>query len=385
MKERVSNFYLVENVVWLLLITLDSFYFYNLGMPVFSVIGVFYTLKFFVFNNVPVIKESMSTVSILIGITIISLFTAFVNSYYFLEKRFLLLILIIPVIFYVSFLLTYRLSFFIRIIKIVLKIHVVFLILQIVYFYGLGGQFLDYLEPITGESQRALGGNYSVAGMKLIRSTGLFNEPGTYSTFVFLLYLVYNTLKRSVIGFYTLKLFDIVVICSVLFTFSLFGFLFVSIFMINYLRSVSLKYSVFILVLFSPIIYFILDIYVFTRFSLGSDEAGTGFREYILEFYLNNINNNILNFLFGYSMFVDFNKLFNVRFIFKDLGFWFTILVSVGIVPILTFMLLFRKNIQNFFLIFVITMLCKLDISTFFLWIVITVFTNDFYLKTNEK
>ena len=102
-----------------------------------------------------------------------------------------------------------------------------FFFVQFITYYATGN-FLDYLEPITGESQRALGGSYtfSALNIKLIRATGLFNEPGSYSTFVFLTYAILQIVRKNLNGDLSITLFDGLVLMSILLTFSIFGFIF---------------------------------------------------------------------------------------------------------------------------------------------------------------
>lgn len=385
MEKKSNIFEKVENTLWLLCITLDSFYFYNIGLSLIAILGACYSIKFFLIDRKPIPKSCAVPLVVLLCLIIISLITSFPNSHLFLEKRFFLILILFPVIIYVSYLLTYRPLFFSSVIKNVLTIHILFLVIQLFYFYFVSGEFLDYLKPFTGEAQRALGGSYTIGGSKLIRATGLFNEPGTYSTFVFILYLMYYSLNVRYKENYKLRLFDYVAIISVLSTFSIFGFVFVTLFLIHYLWTASLKVKLISLILFIPFILLVLEIYISKRFALGAENAGVGFRSQILIFYIQNIEEYFFNFLFGYSIFLDYNKFFNVRFIFNDLGFWFTILLYIGILPFITFLIIFRKNILRFFILFLIIMLCKLTITTIFLWIAITVITNESYQHNNEK
>lgn len=73
----------------------------------------------------------------------------------------------------------------------VISCHVLVFWIQVVVYY-VTGQYLDLLYPITGEEQRAFGGSYELLGFPLVRATGLFNEPGTFSNFVFPLFVLYK-------------------------------------------------------------------------------------------------------------------------------------------------------------------------------------------------
>src|SRR5690606_32364124 len=89
---------------------------------------------------------------------------------------------------------------FVKPISIVLIIHLMFWYLQFVIWL-LSGNYLDFLEPITGESQRYLSlKGLTFGGSRMPRFTGLYSEPGTYSTYIFLLLVVQYKLTGGKVG-----------------------------------------------------------------------------------------------------------------------------------------------------------------------------------------
>lgn len=70
----------------------------------------------------------------------------------------------------------------------VVFVHLLAWSFQVVYFFTTG-QFLDLLEPVTGEAQRVWSskGASTIGVGRIPRFTGLFSEPGTYSTYIFVL------------------------------------------------------------------------------------------------------------------------------------------------------------------------------------------------------
>lgn len=107
----------------------------------------------------------------------------------------------------------------VNLINIVLFLHIVILVIQLVIYYCYGYD-IDVSIMFHGEGHRP----YGASGQ--YRPTGIFDEPGIYSIFIFSLFIVrylYN-LKLSV--------FDFFVILSIFLTLSLYGVLLVGIFFI---------------------------------------------------------------------------------------------------------------------------------------------------------
>jgi hypothetical protein len=140
-----------------------------------------------------------------------------------------------------------------------LRVHAIFIFIQ--FFFLLAGVHFDYLEWITGESQRVGTGTFEVFGWQLLRPTGLFNEPGTFSAF----YLPVLLLWLILVG--KLRRLDWLLIATPLFTFSLFSFViwgvFIPLVLIRrgFARINSFFFWVFVLVCFS--IFYLFYEYIF--------------------------------------------------------------------------------------------------------------------------
>lgn len=370
---RISFFF---DFLWLLLITLNSYYFYNLGLPLFAVMGSFLALILIFFKNVALTKNDNSTLKFFIFIFIWSIASSVFNNAYLFEKRLLLVFTILPTIVYSAYLLKNNGYRVFRIIKFVIIVHLVFFYLQFASYY-IFGYFIDYLYPITGESQRAMGGSYSLFSGKLIRATGLFNEPGTYSTYTFLLFLIYRYFKTKFFVSNKLEKFDYLVLLSVFLTFSVFGMIFNMIFITSFFLKENLTRKIKVLIISLPVVFVVFTNYILVRFT-GSNN-GLDFRGEIIDYYFDTILLNDFHTLFGYSIFIDLNSFFNVSFSWNDVGLGFNFLLSFGIVGCL-FILLFilNKTSRKKYLFLLILFLSKLSITTIFLWFCFAfIFTNE--------
>lgn len=71
----------------------------------------------------------------------------------------------------------------VRAISTIALIHAGLLFVQCGSFY-LGGHSIDFIQPVTGEESRNIGGGIDVLGLGFIyRASGAFIEPGTYSSY----------------------------------------------------------------------------------------------------------------------------------------------------------------------------------------------------------
>jgi hypothetical protein len=168
-------------------------------------------------------------------------------------------------------------NFITNLLKNVILLHIVFFSIQFLSYY-IAGNLIDYLLPITGEESRFFFGG-AISG--LVRCTGLFNEPATYSYYlgalVFLSIFVQKKIDiYSAIGLITLAL-----------TLSISGILLSTLILAYYTFYISKKFKY--LLLFIIIAFFILSIliiffedtiymYVFDRFSNISDDNSTNIR-----------------------------------------------------------------------------------------------------------
>jgi hypothetical protein len=84
-----------------------------------------------------------------------------------------------------------------RVLGLVICIHLLLYFVQVLYWVSTG-LYLDFLEPITGEMQKyssAKGAMFN--GVRVPRFTGVFNEPGTYSTYLFALMILKYLIDRE--------------------------------------------------------------------------------------------------------------------------------------------------------------------------------------------
>ncbi len=373
--------------IWLLLLTLNSYYFYNLGLPLFSFLGAIFTLPLFKIFNFKLKNYQRPILIVITSLFLISTISIMLNSSYVLGQRFIVFLLFYPVALFSTYLFKEEKILFEKVIKKVIIVHLSFFFIQFISFYGFG-YFIDFLEPITGESQRAFGGNYSISssGNMLIRVTGLFNEPGTYATYMMLLLGLFKVSLFQSGQKYKLTKFDFIVLFSVLLSFSVFGFVFVFIFCLPILFKASFKNKLFLAVCSSPIIYIVYTRYLSVRFSneLQSDNGGE-FRSEAIGLLYNNITDSLYHLLFGYSHFVDMNKLFNTSLAWNDVGLIFTMFLEFGLVGVSIIFFFISPQIKAKFVVVLITLLCKISLTTFFLWVCISFLFIDNEIFGNLK
>jgi hypothetical protein len=202
------------NVFVLFLTTLQSYYFYNLGAALFTLVGA--GLLFLV--GIPRARPER----VLLGLAVLfSLFYGFYIVVDLFDRGRASALLSCPFLL-MTILGTYwayrnRQHFLIRVLRGVIVAHLFFFLLQVAVWI-LTRHYIDFLEPIVGESQRytSLKG-LSIGFLRIPRFCGLFNEPGTFSVYVFLLMATDYLMSRRVTA---LSMLAALCIC---FTFSLFG------------------------------------------------------------------------------------------------------------------------------------------------------------------
>lgn len=358
------------NFIWFFLMTLDSFYFYQISMPLFSVTSSLLALILLIFNKINFSSNYKTPLLILVYILFISLITSIFNSHLFYIQRLPFVILLIPVIIYSVYMFNEKKILMLSILKYTLIIHILFFSIQLLYFYGTG-LFIDYIYPITGESQRALGGSYTLGGVKLIRATGLFNEPGTYSTFMFCIFLVYKNLKKRIYNIDKIQLLDVIFIITIMMTFSVFGLIFTFIYAIVYLTKVNFSNKIIIMLAIIPFAYISYVNYLTPRFT-ENDTKSFSFREEGIMLYMQYSSEDLFHLLLGHSGFININELFGVVIAWDDIGLWFAILVNYGLISFILFIIITIKRFKYFYLLIIITLLSKMSFTTIFLWFIIS-------------
>lgn len=364
--------------VWFFLLTLSSFYFFSLGMPLFSVIGALISIPLIMLYKANWRKYQKLPLILVLSVLFISIFTALPNMQFIHMKRIFLVLILIPLVYFSAYVINERPKLMLNVIRITLTIHVVILIFQFAYYY-LFGTFIDFIEPVTGVGQRSLGGSneFGESGVKIIRAAGLYSEPGTYSTNIIIQLLMKKYLELRTTGKDKLNKLDLIVVLSTYISFSLFGFIFASLFLIKYLVKENAQTKAISIIATVPIIYFVYKYYVSLRFARDIDDSGIGFRQEAVKFYLNDIMDNPFQLMFGYSNYVDLNAMLNVNFAWNDVGMIFTILISFGLVGLAALFFITKPRIKGKVLLATILFLSKLSITTLFVWFCFALIYSD--------
>lgn len=195
------------------LLTLQSYYFYEIHMSPFPLLSFF--LLFISQQKIKFDKSifflstlflSLFLLSIIIGM-IQKLDVIYINSIFgiLLGPIFLLIL--------IHFIKKIGKTNYSKILSTVLALHLLFFFFQFFSFFIFNFK-IDYLKFITGEESRFNG--YGAIS-DLIRCTGLFNEPATYSYFIFSLVYIRFLCNKN------LSLIDHIGLFSILLTFSFSG------------------------------------------------------------------------------------------------------------------------------------------------------------------
>ncbi|MGM3388274.1 hypothetical protein KXR94_11525 [Stutzerimonas stutzeri] len=371
--------------IWLMLLSLHSYYFHNLGVALFPLAGMVLSFVFLVFLSVLHPSRLLASLSLsFFPIIIVSIFLLLgLVSAFFVEpslgfSRFLALFLFVALVINFSYFRIYRIPSLLFALKLCLITHLCFFWFQVSAHY-LGFGFYDFLEPVTGEAQRVFGGNYTVPfiNQRLIRASGLYSEPGTFATFIFFMYLIYKSLScscrkvdRVVFGW-----FDIFVVASVLFSFSVFGFIFSFMYGAFFLFS-SLKrfLAIFpVLVCFSFLIF---NVYIYPRFFGDvSTDTGMGFRLDGILTYFERISQVQPLLWFGSGFFSDYS-IYSPFIVWNDLGLFFSLIMIFGVIGFFCFFVVFCCCLGGFrlydFLLLFFVLLSKISVSMALFWMVVS-------------
>jgi len=254
-------------------ITLQSLYFPGIGLSVFPVLGAFgllflglmrydYKIKFSIFNKFGYY---------LFFVSLFFVFKIFVDislgGYY---KGLLSFFVIMIAVLSVILVFNGRQTFFHSILGFAILLHVLFFFLQAIVWFSTG-YFLDYVLVLTGEHSSYISvKGITLFGERVPRFTGLFNEPGTYSVWIFSLISIYYFIKPKPSSI----LF--VALISMLFSLSLYGAVMsISMIFIMILRGGGfLKRLILLSPLFIPVGYVVVEM----DRRLSSDYSGLDFR-----------------------------------------------------------------------------------------------------------
>jgi hypothetical protein len=299
-------------IILLVGLSLQSFYFYNIGMPLFSVIALI--LMIFFINIQTVLHKSnlQSLFLFLLFSSINFIYTLFFQIQFIDIKRcisfFLSFSAIIITTSFVCNKLIYKFLFGF------IVIHLIFFFLQFFVHYFLHID-LDFILFFTGEKQRNYAGSYEVLILgELFRSSGLFIEPGTYVTFIapiipFLEDILLNSKIIPISKSKLVKFIYIISLISLFLSFSIFGIFFCFVIILRS-KLFSNKFKL----IFISFIILGSSSYIISRFfnQSSTENNGIGFRLEELynlfnsnsklstwhflgnSFFLNESNNNLL-------------------------------------------------------------------------------------------
>ena len=248
-------------------LSLHSYYFENIKLAIFPPLAFLILL----YKTQHVQKKYLFFLFSVLLLFSFSTLIGFFNNNYTMHLPTLLGCVMGP-IFLISFLNVKNINEILFAIKKVLQVHLFFFFMQVVFYY-LFEQKLDYLYSITGEHSRneAFG---VITG--LFRPSGLFNEPATYSLYIF---------GFSAILFLNTKNFNLTVFLSfisLLITFSGSGIFFFLIFSFILIYELFSKKGVFIFISAIVLAFFTMSYsenifikYITSRFSNGIESDGS--------------------------------------------------------------------------------------------------------------
>ncbi len=370
----VDSFFLIS----VFLFTLGSHYFYQVGLYLFQITGILMLIPFFRVNCINL--KSINLYVLMVFFTFSFCYGSFIavnegSISFSASKLFLPLFVFLWLGFASIIFCTYPLNFN-HALRNVIWIHLIFFYIQF-FWYITTLQAIDVLEPITGEPQRLIGGSYSAGYMaKFARMTGFYNEPGTYSSWIAILLLLLKANTRKVdqdINYYYLQAFAL---GSMLLSFSTFGLVFsvICLFSIIYEQKFNLWSVVYIIITIALFSYLSYDYFEY-RFSLNENSSGIGSRSQVIDLYLSGLT--IKTILFGYGIFNDFFSIYGNFLVYQDVGFWFYILSTTGVVGFfllsLFLFLSVPKNAVSLALAIVL-MLSKFTLTSALVWVVLYYF-----------
>lgn len=305
-------------------LSLTSIYFFSLQIA--SLFGLLLaTFCLFIFNKRPFVQD-FTVILIYVGLFII---TALFSAFFVLDadwKRLLAFLLLILSAGVASSLVT-QVNVG-RVIFIFLCCHITFFYIQFVAYF-LFSIHIDYLGAIGIES-RNFGGTFKLPIInKMMRASGLFNEPGTYVTFVapaVALSMRYLTSKPR-------KRIAYLALLSLALTLSTFGAIFAVI--ILAITPIKIKVKALLALVFGAFSLPYLYWRFFVRSSFGSSH-GMSFREEFIRATIENTS-SVNGFFHGVGGFSSTPFNFSSSGAVNDSGLLFTLIYYMGFFPSLLF------------------------------------------------
>tara|TARA_Y100000768_G_scaffold356464_1_gene310847 strand:- start:23 stop:1156 length:1134 start_codon:yes stop_codon:yes gene_type:complete len=325
-------------------ISLQSYYFYGSGGPLISIASLFIMgIILFLGRNKPIYFPHHFTSKLSIWYLVVLLWSIIGILIFSLDvdfKRFFGFIIVS-----ISSLISYRYLSILSLEKTVrffLLINIIFFYIQLFGYYVFQIK-IDYLIGITGEAQRMFGGAFNVPFFNtFIRPTGLYQEPGTYATFLAPLIALFGRYSHKNQN----KYIFIFSVLSLFLSFSIFGIIFGSLIVLN---SDKVRFSLKIVLGF--VLSLIAYPYLRYRFIiLRGVDTSTG-----IDFRANQINETIMLFkenigswFFGTNLISVEPMGVSLTGAYNDTGLLFYLLLFLGpLITICTMLYLLKISLNN--------------------------------------
>ena len=344
------------------LVSLQSYYFYSVGAPLFSIFGVFFLLVISLYTEKSFLSR-LGIITILLFlfyplVLIWSLLTVFLHVDEISAKRLISFIIMISSAFAASYVINnYNVK---SMIKPYLFYHSMFLIIQLLMFYIFHIN-IDFIEPITGETQRTIGSSFQLPIIgSFIRPSGLFNEPGTFATYyapVLALFSKWNLNEKND------KYYLLMGLLCLIATFSVYAIIFALLIILTS-RMFTLRHKLFLLSVLTVITSSFLTYRFIQRTTLGLN-SGLEFRITYFNRFIEFLANDLISLIFGHGILASESKIIIDNPI-NDVGLIFYLLFYLGpIISLLIISLLiyisFKRGVPSLVCI-VIILLSKISI-----------------------
>ena len=201
------------------LITLQSYYFSNLGAAIFPIIGALTLCAVGIL--LPKNKEILNHFYFYASFAFFAVYYVVFSLFQYSDiKSIAAMLFALASIYGVIRVFQYDARVVVGVMTFVISLHLLFYFFQ-AFYWLFTKDYMDFLYPITGESQRHMSlKGLTVDAGRIPRFTGLFNEPGTYSNYVFIAALVRFAIIKKTDFLYYISAF------SIASNFSLFGIVF---------------------------------------------------------------------------------------------------------------------------------------------------------------
>ncbi|MFA0456307.1 hypothetical protein AB4624_01560 [Vibrio breoganii] len=218
--------------------------------------------------------------------------------------------------------------------KLLLTVHVVYFYIQFISYYAFGMD-VDLILAVTGTAQKGWGGSFSLDSLgNLRRLGGLFNEPGTYATFIapalsiFCCYYSKSRFNQYLIY---------ACLASLVLTFSTFALIFSSIIALTLAISIRGKALVYVGAFYGCGLVTVLPYFLyrfFERSQYGID-TGTEIRSYFVNLVFEFLTSGLKEFLLGAGQLItDYTSKASIIWALNDSSLFLSLVFTSG--PILT-------------------------------------------------